>query len=621
MISIIPSLDKIDNFQQLLQILRIPSHISTVADSLATYYGDNSQELKLLLLLISIKTETGNFCLIMPTNKDDFLNDVYLTMESITSAKQHKNLISKYFIKLFESSKKIVEDNNQIFGYDGDYKPVIMTDKAFYFFRWFMYEKNINAFLQKRINPSLKSQDCKSIDNIIELTVTHAKQASDFQLTSSQISALKLALKNNLTIITGGPGTGKTTIIINILRSLLYANNNNSLSIFLAAPTGKAASKLIQSIQTATNTENAKSLSDQQKQIDSKLPEISYTLHRLLYQKLKIKPYYSAVKEELYADVLVIDESSMIPIDIFAKLIEIIPDHCKIILIGDKNQLPAVNSISIFNNLIPDKNAPLNELKDIIVRLTETKRANKDIVELTNAIENNDCKWLNHFLDSCSKRDNHSNNIDFRNSKDSPINNILKTILDKNLKEIIASFPYEIELINKSEKEQNQLFKVIFTIFNNFKILCITNEGRYGIQEINAICKKLSRKGADNYHLHPIMITENDYPNSLLNGDQGVIIRIKGIGLKAFFATETGFRSISLFKLKNYTFSYAVTIHKSQGSEYKQILLILPDEEIKIMTKQLIYTGITRAKENVIIYGKEQIFLSTINCFFNNNNL
>jgi len=597
-----------DNFHKVLQIFKIPAHIAIIAESLANYYGDNSQELKLLLLLIAIKTKTGNFCLIIPTEKNTFLNEVCLTIEDVTFIKQPNTLISKYFIEVFRLRKQIIKNNQQIFGYNDDYKPVIISNNSFYFLRWFIYEKDINYFFQQRIHTSLKNKWPESIENILQLTITHAKQASLFQLTSTQIDAIKLSLKNNLTVITGGPGTGKTTIIINILRALLYANNHNSLSIFLTAPTGKAASKLMQSILTATDNSDSKTLSAKQKLIDSKLPKSSYTLHRLLHQKLKRRTYYSEREEKLDADVLIIDEASMIPIDIFVNITKAISNHCRIILIGDKNQLPAVNSISIFNNFISNKDIYTDKSEEIIIKLTEAKRANKDITELTTAIENSDIQWFKNFLNTCSNNNNYSNYITFKNSQDHTINNILQNILNKNIK---ISY-YEIDFFNKPQDEQNQFLNEIFTVFNSFKILCITNEGKYGVETINTLCKKLSKKGSDKYHMHPIMITENDYQNSLLNGEQGIILRIKGEGLKAFFATEKGYRSIALFKLKSYNFSYAMTIHKSQGSEYQQILLVLPDEEIRIMTKQLIYTGITRAKENIIIYGKEQIFLSTI---------
>ena len=433
----------------------------------------------------------------------------------------------------------------------------------------------------------------------------------------NKLNQMKNIFKSsNLLFLQGGPGTGKTTLIINfILHSL---KSDSCLNIGLAAPTGKATSRLKESLNEQKDIFFSESLD----QIECQ------TLHKWIFNsrhkafKLKFK-----LKE---LDIFIIDEMSMVSIDIIELILDLLAKDCKIILVGDRNQLPPVKNSSIWNYLFEFSDNKL--IKSCIVNLNKTYRNSGDIELLSNLIFNN----RNSLFQKKIK--------ELENDKESEEVNILKCI-NKN---IPLSLLNEIEdYINKlrtsttnlSKKEyifqnsigdlmshEKDLINNIFTDLQSHLILCEKNTGTWSVENINDIVLG-QRKPYDFINLEegiPIMCTENNNELGISNGDIGVLIG-KNENRKFLFRkfndnNDLVVDFIEPSTLENVVPAIAITIHKSQGSESKKVSILWTqksqinkykedlEDDSKLMffrdnyEKRLLYTAITRAKNFLDIY-------------------
>jgi exodeoxyribonuclease V alpha subunit len=344
----------------------------------------------------------------------------------------------------------------------------------------------------------------------------------------------ELQKNKKLHIITGGPGTGKTTSLAKILKSRL------SEKILLAAPTGKAAFRMMES------------LANQGIELEAK------TIHRLL----GCKP--------LEANIIAIDECSMVDLPLMSKLLDAAPSCYDLYLLGDKHQLASVEAGSVFADIC----AKYEKNPDVYAELTKNWRAKEapGIVKLSEEILDNSAKNFDN------------ENVHYRGQLS--IENLFEE--------------YKHLLKAESEKEAMGFLK-------SFQILCAVKKGRNGVENIN---RELLSK-AKHSKFTPIIITENNYRQNLFNGDVGVKDRER-----AYFSNGDEIRDFSLLTLPKYEDAFAITIHKSQGSEYERVAVVYPDREREeseqtILTKELLYTAITRAKRECFIFGNEDVLAAS----------
>jgi len=342
---------------------------------------------------------------------------------------------------------------------------------------------------------------------------------------------LKRINELQLHIITGGPGTGKTTSLAKILKNRLDEK------ILLAAPTGKAAFRM------------RESLASQGIELEAK------TIHRLLSHK------------PLEANIIAIDECSMVDLPLMSKLLDAAPSGCDLYLLGDKHQLASVEAGSVFADIC----AKYEKNPDIYTELTKNWRAKEapGIVKLSEEILNNSVK-----------------NFDNEN-----VHYCGKLSIEKLFEEYKPLFKAE------SEKEALEFLK-------SFQILCATKKR---VENVNR--ELLSKAKHSKYT--PIIITENNYSQNLFNGDMGVKDKER-----AYFPNGTKIRTFPLLTLPKYEDAFAITIHKSQGSEYERVAVVYPDREREeneqtILTKELLYTAITRAKRECFIFGNESVLAAS----------
>ncbi len=438
-----------------------------------------------------------------------------------------------------------------------------------------------------------------------------------------KVAALTATL-NKFCLISGGPGTGKTFTVAKILALLLEQAGKGRLEILLAAPTGKAAARLSESIRTAKKTLNFS------KDIVDAIPSESYTIHRLL-KTIPGSPYFFYNSENrLPADVVVVDEASMIDLALMSKLLEAIPATARVILIGDKDQLASVEAGSVLGDIC-DRNRVhgfserfckrlekitgeefnigiehdnfKNGLQDCIVVLKKSFRFTDDsaIGKLSRSVN---CGDVEKVLDVLQTSPMQVSWIETQGRKD-----LIKTLAKK----LIQGYS---EYLKTADPH------IALERFNRFKILCAVNIGPLGVKAVNRLAEQiLSREGLiqpeqDWYLGRPVLITRNDYSLGLFNGDMGLTLPAPDSNnkdLHVYFPGSSGqLRRFLPHRLAEHETVFAMTVHKSQGSEFDDVLLILPEKDYPVLTRELIYTAITRARRNISIWGTEEVVRAAV---------
>lgn len=451
-----------------------------------------------------------------------------------------------------------------IVGEAGDYKPLILDKQRLYLYRYWYYEQQLAADINSRRSMQRTDINHALLDN--GLSRLFSKQSQE------QKQAAQAAILHNFCLISGAPGTGKTSTIVRIL--ILLLEQNYHLNIALAAPTGKATVRLQETIREILPNLACSS------EIKDLISKESYTIHRLLanHRHESVLPY----------DVIVIDEASMIDLALIAKMAPRISKSARWILLGDKDQLASVATGTVLADLCNSQNQ-----KDIVFLNKNYRfRQNSGIWQLTQAIKQGKASKALELLHSKSDLSWH----DLNPSEGVP----------SNLIEQISS--------NFSPCFFEQVPAKIIETYNQIGILCANRHGSHGMEFINQRLeeefkrKGLIQAGINWYNARPIMITHNDYRLKLFNGDMGTILNNN-----AFFPDAKGqIRAFSPNCLPKHETAYAMTIHKSQGSEFEQVLILLPDKLSPLLTRELLYTGISRARSHVSIWGNKDIFLEAI---------
>lgn len=519
-------------------------------------------------------------------------------------------------------------------------KPFVVENNKLYLNRYFDYEDSIIHNLKELIK--LKDETKKErIDFLQSKKEFISRLALDLDVSNYQvdevpdwqlIGALQ-AFINNFTIITGGPGTGKTTTVAKIIAILLQYKPK--INIALAAPTGKAAVRMKESLLNNKDTENW-GISGL---IESLKPS---TIHRLL-GSIKDSPNFKKNKENpLEFDVVIVDESSMIGTPLFAKLLNAInPKKTKLILLGDANQLASVDAGSLFGDICLTQQQCLNDFTvetklflnsflnsnhqiptNSFVLKAKDNLLNEHIIELKKTYRYDTKSTMGIFTKAIIKGD---------------VEKVKETIKIKD-DSLVFDSEYSTSLFNEIVREYSNFINETVTYtalqtINNVRVICAIKQSKEGVYHTNeriekalknhfdALAAKSNFKNtifnpsADFYHNQPIIVTKN-YPDfGLFNGDVGIIRKsVEDNKLKAYFIdgdNQGKLKAISPGFIAECETVFAMTIHKSQGSEFKQVLVILPkNSEIQLLTRELIYTAITRAKETATIQGSEEVLLA-----------
>ena len=508
-------------------------------------------------------------------------------------------------------------------GRPGEFRPLVLDQKhRLYLYRYWDYEKRLSDSIKIRVQEDIRNIDVPLLERGIKRLFPEDKEkAANWQKVAGIVSILK-----RFCVISGGPGTGKTFTIARILALLIEQARGARLRIFLCAPTGKAVAKLKESIK------NARDALDCGEDIRKAIPNEAYTIHRML-RTIPGSPYFHHHSENLLpADIVVVDEASMVDLALMSKLLQAVPTDARLILVGDKDQLASVEAGSVLGDIC-GRDIIHGFSRDFFDKLTEITGArlateDRQLGDRPGLI---DCIVLlkkNYRFAESSGIYGLSRSVN-QGDADTAIKLLNPLKGDKSIE--WEKFILPNDLIRKFEKRILEWYSAhlktddpikALELLNRFKILCALKKGPFGVEALNKVAERvlvqqgLIAPGKQWYRGKPILITRNDYHLGLFNGDLGITMSVQGSGsedLYAFFPGTSGeLRRFLPQRIADHETAYAMTVHKSQGSEFEEVLLVLPDKDYPVLTRELIYTAITRARRKVSIWGTEKIYIAAV---------
>lgn len=482
-----------------------------------------------------------------------------------------------------------------------------------YFARYFDYERRLARRLVQwaRARPVPLEGAQPMLDRLF------ARNAPEPGQCDWQRLAAAAALRNRLTIVSGGPGTGKTTTLAAILACLI--EREPGVRIALAAPTGKAAARMLSALQR--ESESGRLPGD----VRARMPRESFTIHRLLGARADSTRFRHDAAHPLPVDVLALDEASMLDLALAAKLFEALAPEARVILLGDKDQLAAIEAGSVFaalsanpglsqpcrdaladatgmpaETIRPAGGSPLAPLADTTVWLERNYRfgASSAIGRFAAALRAGDPAALD-VLDGAGGE------LALRPLAAGPLP---ATVLDQ----LLEGHGEFIARLRARDPDPAQLLEA----FERHRVLVVLREGARGAEAIgDALSRRLclaAGRGASRaggwFHGRPVLVARNDYPLRLYNGDIGICLEDDGGGFGVWFPEPSGgVRRLGAARVPAHETALAMTVHRAQGSEFDTLALVLPQSDSPLLTRELLYTAATRARTGVTIYGAREL--------------
>ncbi len=559
-----------------------------------------SQELMLAAALVSRLTREGHICF-----------DLAL-QEPFHASEAGGSLVFPEAGNWGKTLKK-----SGVVGEPGEHRPLILDSKdRLYLYRYWEYQEELAKGIKSRIAPEGHVLQMKSLrEGLNRIFPALEEPGIDWQ----KVAAFAAA-RRKFCVITGGPGTGKTTTVAKILALLVEQSGNQKLRAALVSPTGKGAARLQEAMKKAKEGLAC------EESVKAFVPDDASTIHRLLVPAPGSPYFRFNAENHLPVDAVVVDEASMVDLALMSKLTQALPPQARFILLGDKDQLSSVEAGAVLGDIcdtgvshpfsktfcaeiqettgyaIKGANAA-HGMSDCIVQLTRSYRFGEasGIASASRSVNEGDA-------DAALKTLQDTRRGDLRWSPVPSPKSLPRALKDRGLEE----FHYLFQ-VSDPQKAFEQL--------DRFRILCALRQGPYGVHAVNLLVEhllrgqKLIRGEGRWYRGRPVLITQNDYNLHLYNGDIGIAMpdpRANG-ELRVFFKAPDGaLRALHPVRLPEHETVYALTVHKSQGSEFDRLLLILPDQDSPVLTRELIYTGITRAREGVEVWGNENVFREAV---------
>jgi exodeoxyribonuclease V alpha subunit len=491
-----------------------------------------------------------------------------------------------------------------VVGRPGDPAPLILDGRdRLYLGRYWRFERDLAEALRARCGqwiPDLCKERLRAgLDRLFP-----PRPEVDWQRVAAAMAVLL-----PFCVISGGPGTGKTRTVTAIL-ALLLEQAEGKLRIAMAAPTGKAAARLVESAG------RAREQIDLDPKIASALPTEASTLHRLLgLRPGRARPRHGP-DNPLHLDVLVVDEASMVDLPLMARLMDALREGTRLILLGDKDQLASVEAGMVLGDICGRGGetrysarlcAELKDLAGTDLQPVQVPAIADHLAVLRKSFRFGGRPGIGAAARAVNGGDGEKA-CEILTGGDYP-DAILHQVAVKELPVLLDGWlvPRMRECLQAGGPE------AVLKTFNRFRILCAVREGPFGLRSLNRLCEEvleraglIARGGREQYPGRPVLVTSNDYALGLYNGDVGILLKDDSGRIRAWFDTAAGLRRVLLPRMPTHATVFAMTVHKSQGSEFDEVLLVLPEGDSRVMTRELLYTGITRAKEQVQMVGSRE---------------
>ncbi|MBS0849456.1 exodeoxyribonuclease V subunit alpha [Citrobacter sp. JGM124] len=494
--------------------------------------------------------------------------------------------------------------------------PIKLIGERLYLNRMWRNEQRVADFFSTHNRPLIwdENQVRSVLDRLFGVS-----EKTDWQKVAAAV-----ALTRRISVISGGPGTGKTTTVAKLLVALVQLSVDKPLRIQLAAPTGKAAARLSESLGHSLGQ---LPLSDKQKAL---LPGDACTLHRLLGAQRQSQKFRYHAGNPLHLDVLVVDEASMVDLPMMARLITALPPHSQVIFLGDRDQLASVEAGAVLGDICQYVNEGYSAS-----RAEQLQRLTGNSVPVGGSLAESalqDCLCLLR--------------TSYRFGDDSGIGKLAQAVNGSNAKQVDVVFAsgYEdvsyrilletedyaamIDDVVAGYRDYLLLVKAkappaeIIKAFGRYQLLCALREGPFGVSGLNerielALARErliyLPPKASSRwYHGRPVMIARNEAALGLFNGDIGIALQGDD-GLRVWFPmADSSVKSVQPSRLPQHDTAWVMTVHKSQGSEFDHAALVLPNQFVPVVTRELVYTAITRARKHLSLYADKQILRRAI---------
>lgn len=478
---------------------------------------------------------------------------------------------------------------SHLFGEPGEIKPMVLTTSGrLYLYRYWHDEQQVTRLISERLKRV-------RIADVMRLKQDFADWESIEDVLDWQKVAVMMAMTRQLSVVSGGPGTGKTSIVLRLIQLLL--NQDYTMRIALAAPTGKAAARLQQAVSEQLTVS-----------IEAK------TIHRLLAITADNERGRYHVDKPLPVDVLIVDEASMIDLGLMATMMKALPSHARLVLLGDSDQLSSIESGAVLADLCREAVAISPHFCQQVLDVTKIELdydANShaalidSVVMLQHSYRFDPGSDIGRLAQSVKTGDDEGMMLHLLNSPQP----IWAGKFDaKTIQQFVM--PLYTPLFDAIKKRASA--DVCLALFEQSRVLCALKQGPESVDSVNVwVERSLAKQGFRTqhrfYHGRPIMVTQNDYRYRLFNGDTGLVLYDEQGQLSACFLEQGEVRWLPLNRLPAHETAYSMTVHKSQGSEFNEVCVVLPEQPSPILNRALLYTAITRAKMHVSLVANESI--------------
>ena len=579
-----------------------------LARGLARMGGDAQSEVLLAVALASRATRHGHVCL-------DLGRFVKPSLEGPDALAAAAWPLLATWLETLRGSRLV--------GGGSDTTPLVLEGESLYLRRYFRYETRLARQLGERIEHLESKLDGKALRASLDRLFPRDGLAPG-ELDVQRLAAL-VAVARRFCIISGGPGTGKTTTVVKILALLAeqaVLAGKKKLHVTLVAPTGKAAARLREAIL------EQRAKLDVDESIRALVPDATSTIHRALRPiPGSLSRFRHDADNPLPTDVLLVDEASMVDLALMARLVAALPPHARLILLGDRNQLASVEAGAILGDLCGPPRAvgfsrafathvqalsgdevPVTGeagIEDCVVQLRVNNPYPVGWVIAARGLAINDGEGVGAAAVLAAGHD------DVRwhpspsgKGKDGLGDALRACVVDG----------YRAYLRERDPR-------ACFDAFGRFRVLAAHRRGPLGVETLNALVadalaeEGLLRPVGPWYARRPLLVRENDYHVGLFNGDVGLVLPDPDDGDAArawFFTAEGAVRMPAPPRLPPHETVFATTVHKSQGSEFDEVAVVLPREASAILTRELLYTAVTRARKRVVVFGDAEVIAAAV---------
>ncbi len=566
------------------------------AEFVAERGGGNSDMMALTASVLSLSNGQGDVCLELDGIAG---KEVFPGSDELELGARHMPSLDEWMSEL---------EQCPWVGSPGDIQPMVLDGLRLYLGKYWQFEQGVADQLLRRLSQSVEV-NADLMRQGLEQRFGALTDAPDWQRIAATVSVL-----SPVSVITGGPGTGKTTTVLKVL--LLLLEQQPLLDIRLLAPTGKAAARLSESI---TRQLASMEIPDQ---VRERLPNQVSTIHRFLRPDHRGRFRHNN-RHPVVTDLVIVDEVSMVDLPLMSRLLDALPETTRLIFLGDRFQLSSVEAGSVLADICgPEGSQAFSEergrqleqvgavqaglievaaesgpMSDAIVELRHSYRfdAASGIGALAGLVNQGETRWADY--EQVFERFDDVAQYDWGQGSELPGAMQLRLM------------QWYGEYLRADGLEQ------AWQRLNQVRVLSATRQGVGSVEWMNQLIEEelssqgLLRTGEEFYHGRPIMVTRNDYGLGIFNGDVGLVWEDEQGRFAWFEDPEGGLRPISVHQLPEHETAYALTVHKSQGSEYDRVLMVLPEELLAVVTRELIYTGITRAKSELALVSNPEVLM------------